>query len=160
MFEYQLNSLGSIQPCCHHGAGRYSNTQAIAIQNQVRTHSWVERVHIQVKCLAQGQSATPRQPKPQPDTSRSKVAGYSHRITTHCMYMEYIVRYRDLEGGHCQGTCRPQWFFTSHSNSVRRNCHIRGLASREKYTACNVEGRETSLHKPLPQRASNPGPVA
>ena len=27
-FQYQLNSLGSIQPCCHRGAGNYSSTQA------------------------------------------------------------------------------------------------------------------------------------
>ena len=29
-FQYQLNRLGSIQPCCHHGIGSYSDTQAIS----------------------------------------------------------------------------------------------------------------------------------
>ena len=28
----QLSSLGSIQPCYHHGAGNYSNTQAVTVQ--------------------------------------------------------------------------------------------------------------------------------
>ena len=40
-FQYQLNSLGSIQPWCHHGAGDYSYTQAITVQPG--THSLLVR---------------------------------------------------------------------------------------------------------------------
>ena len=40
-FQYQLNSLGSIQTCCHHGAGNKSNTQAITVQPG--THSLLGR---------------------------------------------------------------------------------------------------------------------
>ena len=106
--QYQLNSLGSMQPCCHHSTGNYSNTQAITVQP---IHSWVKRVHIQVKCLAQGHSAKLRQLRPASKTFQSKVAGHSHRAMMPCI-MEYISEmYSNTEGGHCQGACRPQWFF-------------------------------------------------
>ena len=79
--------------------------------NQVPIYSCVERVYIQMKCLAQGHSAKLRQPRPVPKTLQCKVAGHSHRAMMPCIYMEYIFyMYRETEGGHCQGTC-PQWFF-------------------------------------------------
>ena len=31
-FQYQISSLGSIEPCCHDGAGNYSSTQAFTVQ--------------------------------------------------------------------------------------------------------------------------------
>ena len=31
-FQCQLNSLGTIQSCCHHGAGKYLDTQDITVQ--------------------------------------------------------------------------------------------------------------------------------
>ena len=69
--------------------------------NQVSIHSWVERVHVQVECLAQGHKAALRHPRPVSETSRSKVTGHSYRKTTPCTYLEYTCRYRDTEGGHC-----------------------------------------------------------
>ena len=66
-------------------------TQKQSLSNQVLIYSWVERVHMPVKCLAQGHSATLRQPRPEPKTSRSKVADHSHRATTPCMYLEYCI---------------------------------------------------------------------
>ena len=86
-----ITPWGSMQtnPCCHRGAENYSNTQAITICNQVPvpTDSWVERVYIQVKCLAQGRTETPRQPRPATEISRSKAAGRSHRAATPaCMW--------------------------------------------------------------------------
>ena len=72
-FQYHLNHfLGSIQPCCHHGAGNCSNTRKQSLSNQVPIHSWVEKVHMQVKCLAQGHSAKPLQPRPVPKAFQSK----------------------------------------------------------------------------------------
>ena len=65
---------GAYSPCCHLGAGNYSDTRAVTVQ-PVPNHSWVKRVHIQVKCLAQGHSVTPRQERPVPKTSRSKLVG-------------------------------------------------------------------------------------
>ena len=110
-FQYQLNSVGSIQPCCHHGAGNYSYAQSITVQSGTHSLLGRESAHA-VKCLVQGHSAKARQPRPVPKTFRSKVAGHSHCALTPCMYMEYIVSmYRDTEGSHCQGACRPQWFF-------------------------------------------------
>ena len=90
-------------------------THKQSLFNQVPIHSWVKRVHMQVKCLAQGHSVTPWQLRPVPKASQSKVAGHSHHPTMPCMYMEYIYIFgcRDTEGagGHCQGPCHPQWFF-------------------------------------------------
>ena len=45
---------------------------------------------------------------------------------------------------------------TSHSRSVRQRRHLRGHANHERNTVFNVEGRETSFHKPLPERGLNP----
>ena len=84
----------------------------------MRIHSWVERVHIQVKCFAQGHNATPRQPRPAPETSQSKMAGRNHRATTSCIHVCYglglhtqikefknsLLRYRDTEACHWQGS--------------------------------------------------------
>ena len=41
-----LNSLRSTQPCCHHGAGNYSSTQAITVQSG--THSLLGRKSAQI----------------------------------------------------------------------------------------------------------------
>ena len=109
--QYQLNSPGSIQPCCHHGAGNYSNTRAITVQPG--THSLLDResAHTgEVSC-----ARTRRHPAAAetriPETSQSQVAGHSHRSVTPCIYGIYILDIGTPEGGHCQGTCRPQWFF-------------------------------------------------
>ena len=40
-FQYELSSLGSIRPCCHHDAGNCSNTQVIPVQPG--THSLLGR---------------------------------------------------------------------------------------------------------------------
>ena len=86
---YQLNSLGSIQRCCHHDAGNCSNTDKRSLSNQISIYSCIETVLIQVKCLAHRDSATLRQARPVPEISRSKVAGRNHRATASCMYTEY-----------------------------------------------------------------------
>ena len=61
-----------------------------SLPNQVPIHSWVKRVYIQVKCLAQGHSAKQWHPRPVPKTFQSKVAGHSHRALPPCMDMKYI----------------------------------------------------------------------
>ena len=130
------------------------------LSSQVPAHSWVERVHIQVKWFAQWYSAILRQSIPVLETSLSKVTGRSHHVTTPCMYMEYIIRY-----------IRTLWLvtarelvlsgsFTSRSMSVRRHRQLWSHASHERYTVSNVKGWELNFHKPLPQRVSNLGPPA
>ena len=127
---------------------------------QITILSWVERVHIQVKCLAQRHSATLWQPRPVPKAFQSKVAGHSRRPMTPCMYMEYIFRcIGDTEGGHCQGVLGGS--FTSYSMPVRRLRHSGVRASHERCTVSNVEGREVNLHKPLPRTTGiEPGGAA
>ena len=90
-FQYQLNSLGSIHPCCHITALVTIQTHKESLSSQVPIHSWVERVHIQVKCLAQGHSATLQQLRPIPKISQSSVTGHSHHAMMPCMYIEYIL---------------------------------------------------------------------
>ena len=48
-FQYKLNSLGSIHRRCHHGLVTIQTHKQL-VSNQVPIHSWVERMHIQVKC--------------------------------------------------------------------------------------------------------------
>ena len=62
-------------------------THKQSLSNQVPIHSWVATVHMQVKCLVQGQSATLQQLRPVLKTSQSKVAGHSDRATTPCMHV-------------------------------------------------------------------------
>ena len=45
-FQYQLSSLGSLQPCCHHGPALVTiQTHKQSLSNQVPIYSWVESVH-------------------------------------------------------------------------------------------------------------------
>ena len=69
-------------------------------------YSWVERMQMQVKCLVQGHSATPRQPRSVLKISQSKVTGHNHRATTPCMRMGYIFwMYRDTCFMHVFKSC-------------------------------------------------------
>ena len=77
--------------------------------------------------------------------------------TTTGMYMEYIFRYGDPEGGHCQGACHPQWFFTSRSKSARWLRHLSVCASHERYTVASVEGRKIYLHNFCPSGSQTAG---
>ena len=102
------------------------------------------------------QHATPRQPRPVPETSRSKVAGRSHRATEPCIYMEYGHN-RDTEGGLCQGASRPQWFFYAPLN-------VRGTAPPYIYKPREMHSLQCwitklNLHKPLPPTGLEPGAV-
>ena len=112
-----------------------------------------------------GHSTTPLQPKPAPETSRCKVADCSHRSTTPymaCMYKEYTFRYiGTLRVVTARDLVVLSGSFTSHSTSVRRHRHLRGLSSHETYTVSNAEGQvgERNPNKPVPQRALKP-PVA
>ena len=45
----------------------------------------------------------------------------------------------------------------SHSKSVSQHCHVCVHVTHERYTVCNVEGREINHCKPLLPGASNPG---
>ena len=50
-FQYQLSSLGSIQPCCHYDAGDYSNTQAFTVQTGTHSLLGQENAHAgEVSC--------------------------------------------------------------------------------------------------------------
>ena len=108
-FQYQFNSLGSIQSCCHHSAGNYSNTQVITV-NQIAIHSGVERLHIQVKCLTQEHSANRGSWDPCP--SLQDLSILSHRpqsLSRGALQVHgvYILDVETLE----PGACHPQWFF-------------------------------------------------
>ena len=155
--------MGSIQPCCHHGAGNYSNTQAITVQP--RAHSLLSRkgAHTgKVPCpwIQHHTAATKTRSRDLP--SRYKVAGSSHapRLPgrTWSVYSDIatlkVVTARELVV--LSGS------FTSHSMSVRGHRHLRGRGSPERYAVSNVEGREINRHfyKPVPQRVSNPRPPA
>ena len=160
-FQYtNATPWGAHSPCCHHGAANYSNTQAIAVQPD--THS----------LLGQDSAHTGKVPCPRvqhhsaaaetvPETSQSKVRGRSHRATTPCMYMEYVFNIGTLRGslpGSLSSSVVPlrptqcQWDGSA--------IYVVMRAVHEKYTVSNVKGREINLHKPLPRRASNPGPPA
>ena len=65
---------------------------------------------MEVKCLAQWDSATLQWQRPAPGTSQSKVPGRSHCATEPSMHMAEVFRYRDTEAGYCQGACHCQWF--------------------------------------------------
>ena len=110
---------------------------------------------MQVKCLAQGYSATPREPRPIPKTSQSKVAAHSHHATRPCMYMEYnyILDVGTLKVVTARELVVFSGSVTFHSLSMRRHRHLRGHASHERYTVSSVEGRQTNLHKPIPRAA-------
>ena len=54
LLQYQLNSLGSIQPCCHHGAGNHSITQAFSVYHihmvdEHCTAQWFLKLYICVR---------------------------------------------------------------------------------------------------------------
>ena len=140
-------------PCRHHGDENYSNTQAIIVQPGSHALLSRENVHTgQVPCR-----------RTQRHTAAAKTRSRdTHRATTLCVYMECIFRYKDTEGDHCQGRelVVLSGSFTFHSLSPRWHRHLRGHASHERYMVSKVKGRETNFHKPLPQRASNPGPLA
>ena len=166
-FQHQLKSLGSIlvvqpgTPCCRAASVIPPCPAAIralvtiqthkqSLSNQAPIHSWMKRVHMQVKCLSQGHSATLRRPRPVPKISQSKVAGRTHRATTTYMYMEYIfldvgtlrvVTVRELVVFGGSSTCHSVLVQHRHSR-----CHAR----LERNTVSNVEGREINLHKPIP----------
>ena len=66
--------------------------QQQSLSNQVPSHSWVKRVHIWVKCLAQWQNTTQslQWPRPIPGTSWSQVASCSH-CTLHALSTHLIT---------------------------------------------------------------------
>ena len=64
-FQYQLNSLGSIQPCCHHGGSGNYYTQAITVQPGTHSLLGRESAHTgEVSCPRTQRQ--PRQPRPYP----------------------------------------------------------------------------------------------
>ena len=131
-------------------------THKQSLSNQVPIHCWVERVHVQVKCLAQGHRATPWQPRPpRPRDPKWRVEATAPRRNA------YIWRIYSDKGTLGMVNGRElvvlSGSFTSHSMSVRR-CRLRGHASHDRYIVSNVEGWKRNLRKPLPQRASTPPP--
>ena len=76
----QLNP-GSIQPLLPFSALRTAQSHKPSLSNQVPIHSWIERVHMRVKCLAQRHDATTPQLRIVPGTSRSKVDRSNHCAT-------------------------------------------------------------------------------
>ena len=85
-------------------------------------------------------------------------------IVLYCIVLGVLIYFR------CIGTLRVvtarelvvlSGSFMSHSMLVRRLHHLRGHASRERYTVSIVEGREINLHKPLQSTAGiEPGAAA
>ena len=86
-----------------------SSTQQ-SLYNQVPIHSWVERVNTCSGGVLCPTTHHTRRPRPVSETSRSKVAAVGTAAGRLCIYSVH-ARYSDSEVGHCQGACRPQWFF-------------------------------------------------
>ena len=57
------------------------------LSNQVPIHAWVERVHMEVKCLAQEHNVTPPQLRVVPGTSRSSFDRSNHCATTSRLHL-------------------------------------------------------------------------
>ena len=116
-----------------------------SMSNQVPIHSWVERVHLQVKCLAQGHSAALRQLRAPPATSRSKL--YSRGAATvpqrPACIMEYCKFYVQPDIGTLGAVTARDLVMTS---SVVLLCLTQSQWDGERYTVSNVEGREINLH--------------
>ena len=68
-----------------------SHKQSLSSQVGLQIPSWVENVHIQVKCLAQGYGSTPQRPIFKPGVGRSKLSVHSCRATTSCIYRVYSL---------------------------------------------------------------------
>ena len=186
-FRYQPNSLGSIQlllPSRHWKLFKHTSNHC-----PTRYPFTPGLTECTYRCSAMPKDTAPtlRQLRTTSKTSRSSVAGRSHRTMTPYMYIEYIFRYRDTEGGHCH-VCLPVHLhnmyeglisiystsnflphtarelvifggsFISHSVSVRWHRHLPGHASQERYTVSTVKGQEINLHKLPLQWASNPRP--
>ena len=84
---------------------------------------------MEVKCLAQGPSAIPRQSRPEPGPLEPK-----SRRCPPCIIMEYAFTCRSTEVGQCY---REHFVlsssFTSHSKSLRQHRHLRGHAKHERH---------------------------
>ena len=158
-FQYQLSSLGSIQPCCHFLKGLVTvQTRKQSLSYQVPIHSWVERVHIQLKCLAQGHSAhrRSRDPYRRPLSPKSQAILTAPRRPA-CMWSIYILECRDTESGHCQGAAPlPQWFFHVPLQVSEMVPPLRDHASHGRYTVSNVKGRELNFRNFCPSRNRTP----
>ena len=91
-------------PCCHHGTGNYSNTQAITVQPGIHSLLGWESAHTGEVSCPRTQRPT-RQLRPIPKTFQSKVADHSH--TPQCPACIWRIQFRctDTEGGHCRGAC-------------------------------------------------------
>ena len=108
-FLYQLNSLGRTQPCCHHGVGDYSNTQANTVQPCAPSLLGPHSAHAgEVSCpRTQHRTAAA-------ETHTQDLSVQSRRSVTvpWCPACIWSIKFRcrDTEGGHCQADCHPQWF--------------------------------------------------
>ena len=58
-----------------------------------------------------------------------------------------VCVYGDTEGGHCQGACRPQWFFYVPLKVSETALPLYGHAGHEICPVSAVEGRDINLHK-------------
>ena len=134
-------------------------THKQSLSNQVPIHSWVERVHMQVKCLAYGHH-TMHTVAAKTHTKGLSIESHRPQSPHHnaCTYMEYII-YLDV------GTLRVvsarelvilSGSFTSHSKSVWWPRHLCGHVSHARCTVSNAEGQEINLHKVYPSRNRTP----
>ena len=162
LFRYQLNSLGSIQPCCHHSAGNYSNTQAITVQP--RTHSLLGRESLhtgEVSCPRTQHHTTAAETHPQDLSSPMLQIIVTAPWRPACIWSIYF---------RCTGTLRVVTArellilggsFTSQSMLVRWLHHLHGHTSHKRHTVSGIEGQEINLHKPLPRMTGiEPGATA
>ena len=101
-FQYQFDSLGNIQPCCHNGTGDYSNTQAITIQPG--THIILlgqENAHTgEVPCPRIQRHTAIAETRIQDLSIQSRRAWPPRHDTLHVYEVLYSDN-RNTEGGHC-----------------------------------------------------------
>ena len=161
-FQYQLNSLGSIQPCCHHGAGNYSYTQAVTVQPGTHSLLCRELAHTgEVSCPRTAPNRSSWDPYPRPPFSRKSQVIVTAPWRPACIRSIYFGCIGKLRVVTARELVVISGSFTSHSMSVRRLRHLRGHASHERYRVTTVEGRQRNLHNPLPRTTGiEPGAAA
>ena len=106
-----FNSLGTIHPCCHHGAGNCSTAHKSQLSYQVPTSSWVERVHMWVKALPRGAVPQPIQPSRRSNlqslTCKSRTLPLSHDTPNYAIFSFGI------------GSCFYFWWFSQTSQQKK-----------------------------------------
>ena len=155
--QYQLNFLGSISPCCHHGAGDCSNTQAITVQPGTHSLLGRESAHTGEVSYPGTQSQNPTAKTYTQDVlilsrrSQSPTRDALHLWSIYFSCGDTYSGHWCLEFLAARELVALSGSFTSYSMSVRQHHHLRSHANHERYTGSNGEGARNKFHKPLPR---------